>query len=443
MRIFTCGILFAATLFLGTPSQSQSIPNGSNPAPKSVPIDHVIVIYLENRSFDHLYGLFPGAEGLAQASATSIQVDKSGKPYDMFPAFNPPAIDPSKPSLKLPPLPNKPFDLSQFLPLDQPINAPFEKANSFYDGQVAIDGGKMDRYVSISGSPTMGYYDGRALPMWRYAQQYVLADHFFQAAFGGTGMNHFLLFCACVPRWPNAPADVVAQIDSNGAVIRDGNVTPDGYLVNNVRTQELAESVPAQTMPHIGDRLDDAGVSWAWYAAAWDSNAVRRVTRPFLFFADLQIGTPSATKHLKGEQAFLDDLTRGSLPNVAFVKPSADEHPAHKNGLLADDRHTAELVETIQKSPYWASSAIIVTYDEGHSFWDHVPPPKIDRWGPGRRVPAIIISPYAKKGFVDKTVYDTTSILRFIEWRWNLPPLTERDAKANNLLAAFDFSREP
>ena len=90
-----------------------------------------------------------------------------------------------------------------------------------------------------------------------------------------------------------------------------------------------------------------------------------------------------------------------------------------------------------------ASSAIIVAFDEGGGLWDHVAPPKIDRWGPGTRVPAIIVSPYAKKGFVDKTVYDTTSILRFIEWRWNLQPLGERDAKANNLLNAFDFSQKP
>src|SRR5207248_10848687 len=106
------------------------------------------------------------------------------------------AIDSSKPSVELPALPNKPFDLSRFVPIDRPLNAAFEAANNFYQAQQAIDGGKMDRYVAISGSLTMGYYDGHALPMWRYAQQYVLADHFFQAAFGGTGINHFFLFCA-------------------------------------------------------------------------------------------------------------------------------------------------------------------------------------------------------------------------------------------------------
>jgi len=110
---------------------------------------------------------------------------------------------------------------------------------------------------------------------------------------------------------------------------------------------------------------------------------------------------------------------------------------------VAGDRHTAELVKAIQDSAYWKSAAIIVAFDEGGGLWDHVAPPKIDRWGPGTRVPAIIVSPYAKKGFVDKTVYDTTSILRFIEWRWNLQPLGERDAKANNLLNAFDFSQKP
>jgi phospholipase C len=173
------------------------------------PLDHVIVIYLENRSFDHVYGLFPGAKGLAQAGANATQVDKDGKPYESLPAFTGPAFDSSKPSVQLPSLPNKPFDLSPFAPMDQPINASFEMANRFYQAQLAIDGGKMDKYVAVAGSLTMGYYDGHSLPMWQYAQQYVLADHFFQAAFGGTAPNHLFLFCACAPTWPNAPADIV------------------------------------------------------------------------------------------------------------------------------------------------------------------------------------------------------------------------------------------
>jgi len=418
-------------------------PSLERTAAPAAPIDHVVVIYLENRSFDHLYGLFPGAEGLALAGAAATQVDKDGKPYAMLPPFIGPATNPAKPALQLPALPNKPFDLLPFAPMDQPMNASFEVANNFYQAQQAINGGKMDRFVSVAGSLTMGYYDGRSLPMRQYAQQYVLADHFFQAAFGGTAENHFFLFCACTPSWPNAPADIVAQVAADGTLVKDGPVTPDGYIVNNLRDPQVAEKAPFQSAAHIGDRLDGAGVSWKWYAAGWNATKARNATRPFLLFENLAPGSPGASAHVKDESEFLSDLKGSALPQVAFVKPGENEHPVNSSGLLQGDQHAAELVKAIQESSYWKSTAIIVTYDEGHSFWDHVAPPKVDRWGPGKRVPALIISPYAKRGLVDKTMYDTTSILRFIEWRWGLPPLGERDAKANNLLAAFDFTQKP
>jgi phospholipase C len=422
----------------GTPA-----PSASERTTGAAPIDHVVVIYLENRSFDHLYGLFPGAEGLAQAGAAATQIDKDGKPYEMLPAFTGPAANPARPALQLPALPNKPFDLAPFAPMNQPMNASFEVANNFYQAQQAINGGKMDRFVSVAGSLTMGYYYGPTLPMWPYAQQYVLADHFFQAAFGGTAANHYFLFCACTPTWPNAPPELVAQVAADGSLVKDGSVTPDSYLVNNVRDPQLAEKAPLQSLPHIGDRLDGAGVSWTWYSAGWNTTKARNPTRPFLLFENTASGSSGATKHVKDESEFLTDLKVGALPQVAFVKPGENEHPVQSSGLLQGDQHAADLVRAIQESPFWKSTAIIVTYDEGHSFWDHVAPPKVDRWGPGKRVPAIVVSPYAKRGFVDKTVYDTTSILRFIEWRWNLVPLGERDAKANNLLAAFDFTQRP
>src|SRR5204863_3377275 len=128
------------------------------------------------------------------------------------------------------------------------------------------------------------------------------------------------------------------------------------------------------------------------------------------------------------------------LPAVSFIKPlgSDNEHPGYANDLQGQ-QHVADLVNAVKNSPYWADSAIIITYDENGGFWDHVAPPSGDRWGPGTRVPAIIVSPYAKKGFVDHTQYDTTSILKLIESRWGLSPLTSRDAAANNMLNAFDF----
>lgn len=418
-----------------------ALASGTRPAyaaPKPVPgltkIDHIIVIYLENRSFDHLYGLFPGADGLAHAGGAAPQIDENGAAYATLPAFSNRPLVSSLPSLDLPPLPNKPFDLGRFVPIDRPLNAAFEEANTFYLGEHALNGGKMNRYVAISGSAVMGYYDGSALPMWQYAREYVLADRFFQASFGGTGINHFFLFAAGVPRWPNAPEEIVAKLAPDGTLLKDGIVTPDGYIVNNL-TPELLKGAPLQTTPHIGDRLDAAGVSWVWYAGYKTVAAT-----PFHLWANVTAGTPGARAHIKDDPDFIDDLKNGTLPQVAIVKPGENEHPKDMRGLLDADRHAASLVKAVQESPYWKSSVIVVTYDEGHSFWDHVAPPKGDRWGPGRRVPAIIISPFAKRGFVDHTPYDTTAILKLIETRFGLAPLSARDAAAADLTPALDLS---
>ena len=118
-----------------------------------------------------------------------------------------------------------------------------------------------------------------------------------------------------------------------------------------------------------------------------------------------------------------------------------NEHPGYTDELRGE-QYVVDLVNKVKASPYWADTAIIVTYDENGGRYDHVAPPPADRWGPGSRVPAIIISPYAKKGFVDHTQYETVSILKFIEDRWGLAPLAQRDANANNLLNAFDFSQQ-
>ena len=115
-----------------------------------------------------------------------------------------------------------------------------------------------------------------------------------------------------------------------------------------------------------------------------------------------------------------------------------DEHPGYAD-VMTGDRKTVEVLRAVEASRLWASTAVIITYDENGGQWDHVAPPKGDRWGPGARVPTLIVSPFAKKGFVDHTPYDTTSILKFIEVRFGLKPLGPRDAKANDLINAFQF----
>jgi acid phosphatase len=137
---------------------------------------------------------------------------------------------------------------------------------------------------------------------------------------------------------------------------------------------------------------------------------------------------------------FFRELATGDFPAVALVKPLGDnnEHPGYST-VVAGQQRMAALVKAVQDSSIWPHAVVIVTYDEHGGRWDHVPPPVIDRWGPGLRVPTVIISPFAKPGAVDHTEYETVSILKFIETRWGLPPLDERDRRANDLAHALDL----
>ena len=320
----------------------------------------------------------------------------------------------------------------------------------------------MDGFVAWSenGGLAMSYYDATDLPVGRLAQQYVLADHFFHSAFDGSLFNHFWLVCACTPVWPNAPTNLVIQLDAQGVVVKNGSVTPDGYVVHTVYStnrpyptsiKDPAQLMPLLTMPTIGDRLSAKGISWAWYSGGWNDAVAGHPDalfqfhhQPFNYFAPYAEGTAARAEHLKDIEEFLAALRTGNLPAVAFVKPigAYNEHMGYTD-LLRGQQYVADLVKAVQGSAVWKDSVIIITYDEAGGRWDHVPPPRGDRWGPGVRVPAIIISPYAKRRFVDNTTYETTSILKFIETRWDLAPLGSRDAAANNLLNAFDFSQTP
>lgn len=418
-------------------------------------LDHIVVIYLENRSFDNLFGLFAGASGLANAGAKVTQVDLAGKPYATLPPVmdtgkNPPVPDPRFPR----DLPNWPFLIDRYIGLeDKDPNL----THLWYQQQAQIDGGKMDRFAAVSnaGGLVMGYHDGTKIKLWRYAEKFTLADNFFHAAFGGSFLNHFWTICACTPVFPNAPASIVAQEKADGSMLKDGEVTPDGYAVNTLFSvyaphpakADAAKLLPPQTQPTIGDRLDEKGVSWAWYSGGWNEALAGRFVhafqfhhQPFAYFKNYGDGTAAKREHLKDEDDLVAGIVKGALPAVVFYKPVGEEneHPGYANVATGDEK-VAEIVEKIRNSPLWASTAIIVTYDENGGFWDHVAPPKLDRWGPGVRVPTVVISPFAKRHFVDHTFYDTTAILKLIENRFSLRPLGERDARANGLDNAFEF----
>jgi acid phosphatase len=422
-------------------------------------INHLVVIYDENHSFDNLYGFFPGANGISRASAISkTQVDLAGNPLPCL----------HVPSLTTACLPNQPFDITNYIPASQNTR---DLVHRFYQEQVQIDGGKMNKFATVSDAQglAMGYYPTSQLPVAAEAANYVLQDNFFHAAFGGSFLNHQWLVCACTPVWANADKSGTATdrhtvLGPDGVPTKDGQLTTiatGDYAINttfpsSVPTINTTNKLPLLTNPTIGDRLTAKGVSWNWYSGGWN-DAVAGNADPnfqyhhqaFNYYANYSLVNGVAgpgRSHLRDETEFITAAKNGTLPAVSFVKPigNDNEHPGYTN-LLRGEQHLMTLINDIRNGPNWSDTAIVITYDEHGGFWDHVAPPTgeehADKWGPGARVPTIVISPLAKRHFVDHTLYDTTSILATIEHRWNVRSLGTRDAEANDLRRAFATRR--
>jgi phospholipase C len=425
-------------------------------------IDRIFVLILENRSFDNLFYGFPGANTAERASFLP-QSDALG---DVYPAL-PPAQIKSHDSrqkahqadTRFPAnLPNAPFLIDPYVPQNQPIPPLIHK---FHQHQWQINGGRNDRFVAYSdaGALPLGHHDMSKSNLWKYAREFTLCDNFFQAAFGGSFLNHQWLIAAATPVYHDAPDSVKMKNENDPAAFKDNMVTSDGFAVNTIHpvwpTTNPAGSpriLPPISNPNIGDKLTAKGISWKWYADGWNTAVADPQKakappvlfqfhhQPFAFFNSCMKGTECFEKNLKDRDDLLADIKNNQLPSVAFYKPSGqrNQHPGY--ATINDADNEVELVvSAIRNSPLWSNIAIIIIYDEFGGLWDHVAPPKGDRWGPGSRVPAIIISPYAKKSYVDHTQYDTTSVLKFIETRFNIEPFSDRDAKADNLRNAFEF----
>ena len=164
--------------------------------------------------------------------------------------------------------------------------------------------------------------------------------------------------------------------------------------------------------------------------------------QPFNYYSRFAPGTPDRAKFLKDGEDFMSDIGAGKLPAVSFYKPAGrdNQHPSYTN-VMRGDTHIADVLDKLRASPQWKDMLVVVTYDENGGYWDHVPPPTGpgwgDRWGPGTRVPALIIGPNVKRGFIDSTSYDTTSIIKLITQRFGLEPLPGVRANAGNLSAAM------
>jgi len=439
-------------------------------------IDHVIIIYDENRSFDALFGNYPGAEGAATKGVSGTQTAPSGFAYGK-PLPLPDQGASAGGRLNLPPggLPNRWFHVEPYLSgTPWRVKLP-DLVHRFYQEQAQINGGLMDRFLEISdaGGYVLGEYDlsggstsagpdktsGVPAFLWTLARQGVLYDHFFHPAFGGSFLNHQWLISAQTPAYnftgPASdpafpePKTVEAVLDADGKLITDGAATPKEpetgkvYAVNTFLSVYLhppSVTAPAKLLPPlrhrtIGDALDDAGVSWAWYGEGYKDAAAGSPDpefqfhhQPFAYYAKnapISASVPlSVPEHWRGDaateahrlahlkdnvdQAYLGSLnpayyashkTVGSddffaalgtdsagnalpfaqcgLEKIAFYKPigEANMHPGYSD-IEAGDERLRIVVTAIRNSPCWGQNTVLfVTFDENGGLWDHVAPP--------------------------------------------------------------------
>lgn len=456
----------------------------------------VVVIYAENRSFNNLFGNFPGVEKPLSSlqPADYQQRDRDGSLLKTLPPawggvlqLGPQTVD----GVSYPAggqfqenLPNAPFPLKGMNGEDLPLSLVTRDLwHVFYQNQMQINGGKNDRFVAWAdaGGLPMGYYaqSQYSLRLWDVAKEFVLCDNFFQGAFGGSFLNHQYLIAATAPIYPNAANSAaksqIAQLQSDNpkdprlkpleqspASAMTGApqfgpsaLTPDGFAVNTLAPPfwptwlrdpanpdyskpDLPNVLVPQTHEHIGDKLSKKHVDWAWYAGAWqvtldefkDSTGIPKIPnfqyhhQPFNYFVQQGPQNPAERKkRLRdgglGDEVssnkFLADAEAGKLPAVTFYKPQGNlnMHAGYAD-VAAGDRHIDRVIKVLRNSPQWENMVIVITVDENGGWWDHVAPPQGDRWGPGTRIPALVVSPFARKGTVDHTVYDTASILRLI-----------------------------
>lgn len=406
-----------------SPSASVSASPTSS-APPENPIQHVVFIVKENRSFDSYFGTYPGADGAT-----------TGRTHDGR-------------TVKL-----------KHAPDVQPVDLP----HSFTEGLIAIDGGKMDG-LDLLEPDLAGYvqHSRRTIPHYfAYADRFVLADHFFTSQFGSTYPEHLYVAAA----QSNEIVDNKLSTDHAGNYCDDPTEYSDKFrddlsvadkrrivsleraINRGASRDELAKyRVPIRLcfdMKVLADELERAHVSWKYYV-----------------LADRWMNVLQSIKHVRygpewrkvvDPDTFLTDLRAGRLPHVSWLIPpdSFNEHPGAGVSVCSGENWTVEQLNAIQRSPEWRSTVVVIVWDDFGGFYDHVAPPRYDIMGLGPRTPALIVSPWTvpgsnrKGGSIDHTTYEFSSVLRFIEDRWGLQPLTARDNRADPLGGALDFTQQP
>ncbi len=359
---------------------------------EGIPIEHIVILYEENRTFDHYFGTYPGANGISMNIA----------------------------------LPKTPGSNETVRPFHIPTTSTHDLDHSNRAAKIAYNNGKMDGFVYAEKSNlTMGYYDSRDIPYyWDYASKFVLMDNFFTSQMGPSLPNHLYLIAG----------------QSGGLIENPGPCQSREICGEQSKNPYALPSNLVFDFKNVMDELDNRGISWKYYTGDEENYREAGYWNPLPAFASFK-SNPSRLSNLAPNDRFLIDLANGNLAKVVWVIPEEDESDHPSADVKVGQGYMVSMINAIMRSEYWSSTAIFVTWDDYGGWYDHVPPPQIDAFGLGFRVPCLIISPYAKEGFIDHTQAEFSSILKFVEAVHGLPPLTQRDAMASNLFEAFDFSQ--
>jgi phospholipase C len=365
------------------------------------PIRHVVIIVKENRTYDSMFGTFPGGNG-----ATTFRT----------------------PSGKIRPL------------LHQPDRTYGDIAHGWPYAIQAYDGGKMDRFSKTQAAIQLGQdvadsqlYQSDIPNYWTYARTFTLADNFFSSVMGPSFPNHLYTVAAQDADTASNPAN------SWGC---DGS--PGSWVLQITRKGVRRDDHPPCFDFHtVVDALDSRHIPWKYYAprpgqAGYNWLVLRAIKH-------IRFG-PDWKQRVVPFTAFATNAAAGKLPAVSWLTPPfpSSDHPGRS--ICAGENWTVDQVNAVMSNQEeWQHTAIVLTWDDWGGFYDHVAPPR----GPnphityGFRVPAIVISPYARAGYVDHTFYTFTSMIRLIEDAYGLPTMTHQDAAANDMSGAFDFSQPP
>jgi phospholipase C len=406
-------------------------------------IKHVIVMIMENHSFDSMFGTYPGvANPLPIDPSTGLPMGTtcSGKQVDLHHA------------------PDQPIDID----------------HSFVAGVTAINGGRMNCFDRLHGGTVKGnhpgyvFYDRSSIPAyWNYAQHFVLGDNYFGAEYGPTGPN--LLWALADSSGGFTGHETLAipgQYGTNGvprqycedkterawafrslttaqrSAVMSLEGTPrtaatiDGFL--KLETHYFTQRWPCTTVNNLPVELQAKGIPWRIY------HGKNSFTNSAGMIRQIRLD-PAMWSHVHPESQLIHDLSNNGLPGVSWVTPTwlQSEHPPAS--MCVGQDWLVQTINAIMKSPYWGSTAVFVTYDEFGGFYDHVAPPHPDIYGDGVRLPLLVISPWARPGLIADTQYSLDSILKTIEELKGISPINSgyRDGTATDMLGAFDFSQSP